>query len=114
MLTLGLYPQDFRVMIGYLRFNLADQDKVPLRLQTLPMLVLLQYLNTFKPHKLIIWQHRRADKTYKVSMPLAVAKALHEDMQHALLTSHQQIVLAKLDQAIINYTDPFAQFSLLR
>jgi hypothetical protein len=114
MLILSLYPQDFRVMIGYLNFNLAGQDQVPLRLQTVSMLVLLQYLKTFKAHKLLSWHQRRTDKTYKLSMPLAVAKALHEEMLNAMLTGHQQLLLNKLDQAIVNYTDPFSGFSLLR
>ncbi|MCX6216534.1 hypothetical protein [Spirosoma sp.] len=109
MITLKLYPAEFRVLIGYLRFNTQDQDQVPLVHQSLHRLVLLNYLQSWKVSRLLIWQGRRTDREFKLSMPLTVALALYQEMQSQLLTAHQQLLLAKLDQAVINYQSPTSQ-----
>ena len=109
MLTLKLTPAEFRVLMNFLRMCTQDQIEVPLRLQSVTMLVLLQYWRKISPARLATWQLRRSEKFYKHSMPVAVAKACYDLMQAYLLNSHQQILLDRLDQAIINYQDPYAQ-----
>lgn len=109
MLTLKLYPTEFRVLIQYLRFNTNGQDQVPLVHQTVGMLLMINYLRTWTTVKLLIWSQRRTDKEYKLSIPLPVALALYRDMQSAMLAVHQLLLLAKIDQAIISYRDPMTQ-----
>lgn len=109
MLSLSLFPTEFRVLIQYLRFNTADQDQVPLIHQSVSMLLLIGYLKSISVKRLLIWNNRRTDKQYRFSLPLPVALAIYQDMQQAMLTGHQQLLLAKIDQAVINYRDPAHQ-----
>lgn len=109
MLSLSLYPAEFRVLIQYLRFNTADQDQVPLIHQSVSLLLMMNYLKSISVKRLLVWNARRTDKQFKFSLTLPVALAIYQDMQQALLTSHQQLLLAKIDQAIINYRDPAQQ-----
>lgn len=113
MLTLTLFPAEFRVLIQYLRFNTADQDQVPLVHQSVTMLLMMAYLKTISINRLITWNARRNDKQYKFSLPLPVALAIYRDMQQAMLNSHQIMLLAKIDQAIINYRNPAQQAHVL-
>ena len=109
MLTLTLFPAEFRVLIQYLRFNTAGQDQVPLTHQSVSMLLMIAYLKSISVKRLITWNARRNDKQFRFSLPLPIALAIYQDMQQALLTSHQQLLLAKIDQAVINYRDPAQQ-----
>ena len=109
MLTLMLTPTEFRDLMNFLRMCTQDQTDVPLRLQSVDMLVLLQYRRKIPPARLVTWQLRKPGKFYKHSMPVAVAKTLYNQFQSYLLHMHQQILLDRLDQAIINYQDPYSQ-----
>lgn len=109
MLRLKLYPGEFRVLIGYLRFNTEEHDQVPLRQQHVPTLVLLQYLRSWSASRLLVWKGRRPDKAFTLNVPLVVGLALYQEMQQQLLTGAQQLLLAKLDQAVVNYRSPHSQ-----
>ena len=109
MLTLKLTPSEFRLLMNFLRMCTQDQAEVPLRLQSVGQLVLLQYWRKMPPTRLATWQLRGPKKLYRHSMPVTVAKALYENLQYYMLNPHQQILLDKFDQAIINYQDPYTQ-----
>ncbi|MCX6216375.1 hypothetical protein [Spirosoma sp.] len=67
-----------------------------------------QYLAKLTNHKLTGWLIRPR-KPYALSIPLPLARALHQDMQEAYLGEWQQVFLNTLDRAITNYRDPFTQ-----
>lgn len=106
MLQLKLYPAEFGVLLGYLRFNTEGQESVPLQHQLVTKLVLLQYLQKWTPVRILAWRGKRANKAFSFRMPIVVGLSLYQDMKGALLTHHQQLLLDKLDQAIVNYRDP--------
>lgn len=93
----------------FLRTATNGQDQLHLAYQPLPILVLLKYLEAWKPYRLLAWAQRRPDREYKISLPLAVAKAFHEEMQSNTLTEIEQLFLNKLDQAVVNYRNPNAE-----
>lgn len=109
MLSLQLYPAEFRELIRYLRVNTQDADLVPLRQQHVPTLILLNYLRSWSTSRLLVWKGRRPDKAFKLNMPLVAALALYQVMQQQLLTGAQQLLLYRLDEAIVNYRYPHAQ-----
>lgn len=110
MLTLKLTPSEFRDLIYFLRMCTRGQQAVPLHQQSVAQLVLLDYHNRITAtNRLLTWQRRSASKYYRCSLPLAVSKALHDQMQCYLLCPLEQILLDRLDQAIVNYQDPYAQ-----
>ena len=113
MIPLKLTRIEFQSMIQYLRFNTEGQRQVPFGHQSTNMLVLMDYLESWKILRLLSWSQRRPDKEFKLSIKLPVARALHQEMQHAMLTGHQQLLLDKLDQAIINYRDPHSVSHLI-
>lgn len=108
MLSLKVNPNEFRAMIGYLREAQAIHEGVPLVHQTIAGLVLIQYLERWRSHQVLSWAQRRAEKEYRLNLPLPVARALHTEMQHSYLVGWQQLFLNKLDAAIINHRNPHA------
>lgn len=106
MLSLQLFPSEFRELIGYLTVNTEYQQTVPLRLQLVGKLIMLNYISKWTPHRIYAWQQRNPKKAYALRLPVVVGLALWQDMRGALLTGHQQLLLSKLDQAIINYRHP--------
>lgn len=103
MIALKLYPGELRELLGYVWVNTENQQHVPLPLQGVGKLVLLHYLAKWTPARIYAWQQRNSKKTYTLRLPVTVALALYQDMQSALLTGHQQLLLTKLDQALVNY-----------
>jgi hypothetical protein len=90
-------------MILYLRRATNGYQHIPLEQQSIPVLVMGEYLAKWKPHQMVAWLQRRVDKEHKLNLPIAVALSLYQDMQQMQLVSVEQLFLAKLDQAIINY-----------
>lgn len=111
MLPLKLYPSEFRELIGYLKAGTEGQETVPLQHQTVGKLILLGYISKWTPIRIYVWKQRSVTKTYSFRLPVVVGLAIYQDMQGALLTHHQQLLLAKLDQAIVNYQNPYATIS---
>lgn len=93
-------------MILYLRRATNGYQHVPLGQQSIPVLVMGEYLAKWKPHQLVAWLQRRADKEHKLHLPFVVALSLYQDMQQRQLASLEQLFLSKLDQAITNYQRP--------
>ncbi|GAB3958253.1 hypothetical protein GCM10028805_52230 [Spirosoma harenae] len=109
MLQLKLYPSEFRVLIHYVRMATQYQAEVPLQHQLVSKLILINYLVKWTPARYLAWRQRRADKAFSLRLPLVVALSLYQDMLSVLLNSHQQALLDKLDQAIVNYRSPTDQ-----
>ena len=107
MLTLQLYPSEFRELIGYIHFNTEGQADVPLQQQSVGKLILLSYIGTWTPVRIYVWKQRKVTKTYALRLPVVVGLAPYRDMLGNGLTGQQQLLLAKLDLAIINYQNPF-------
>lgn len=108
MIALKLYPGEFRELLGYVWVTTESQQHVPLHVQLVGKLVLLHYLAKWTPSRIYAWKHRRADKTFTLRLPVVVALALYQDMQSTLLTAYQQGLLAKLDQAMVDYQSAIA------
>ncbi|MVM35013.1 hypothetical protein GO755_33610 [Spirosoma sp. HMF4905] len=108
MLQLKLYPGELIGMLKFLHRNTAGYEQLPLDSQAVSVLVMGQYLAKWTPQRLAVWQQRRTDKEYSLSLPLPVALALYKDMQTAFLGHQQQSFLDKLDHAIINSPKPYA------
>lgn len=106
MLTLKLYPAEFGVLIGYLKFNTEYQDQVPLQHQLVGKLIMLNYISKWSPIRIYAWRQKNPRKAHALRLPVVVALALWQDMQKAMLTGHQQVLLNKLDHAIISYQNP--------
>ncbi|GAB3550676.1 hypothetical protein [Spirosoma fluminis] len=106
MLTLKLHPNEFKSLMQFLRLMQDVHGPVPLMQRHLAGMVLIGYLERWKPHQILAWGQRRVDKAYRLNLPLTVARALYQEMQCSELIGWQQIVLNKLDQALINYQDP--------
>lgn len=106
MLTLRLLPIEFGAMIRYLRQSCAGQQSVPLKRQSVQKLVMLQYLRTWTDQRLDSWNYRFANRAYIVNVPLAVAKAMYEELRQLKLSPEQQLFLNKLDWSIVNYRPP--------
>ena len=114
MITLKLYPSEFRELMGYLWIHTEGQQYLPLGLQQVGKLILINYRERWTRVRLQNWKNRQADKAFALRLTVVVALALYQDMQGVRLTSHQQLLLTKLDQAIINYQPPGKDdFSLL-
>jgi hypothetical protein len=109
MIKLKLTPGELGSLLRFLSVLLTDQRTLPLPHQTTNMLVLIDYLDSWKTPRLLSWRSRRKDREFGVSLKLPVAKALHEEMQFNVLRDNQQGVLDKIDHAIINYQRPGAQ-----
>lgn len=109
MLRLKITPQEFAAMIFFMRQATEGWRHIPLQRQTVKMLVMAQYLIKWNPYKFMIWTSRPDNKLYWLSLPLPVARSLHQDMRETRLGEFQLLFLSKLDQAIINYRDPLAE-----
>jgi|GEM_PF-7134391 len=105
ILPLKLTPNEFRGMILYLRRVTDGYQQVPLGQQSIPVLVMGEYLAKWKSHHLMAWLQRRADKEHKLNLPMVVALSLYRDMQQMQLVTIEQLFLAKLDQAVTNHRD---------
>ncbi|WP_080239041.1 hypothetical protein [Spirosoma rigui] len=113
MLTLSVNAKEFQGMIGYIRSIREIHAGVPLAYQTVSGLVLIQYLERWRPHQVFAWSQRRPDKDYRLNLPLPVAKALHLEMQHSFLIGWQQMFLNKLDIAVINHRNAYADVQVI-
>ncbi|UHG93455.1 hypothetical protein [Spirosoma oryzicola] len=101
-ITLKIFPSECAGLISYLH-TFKGVQQLPLTQRTVSQLVIIQYAKTWNMERILSWGGKSAQKEYAVSMPVAVAKALHEDMQRDCLSPFQRSFLGKLDQAIINY-----------
>jgi hypothetical protein len=106
MITLKLTRTEFLSMILFLRKHTAGQEDVQLAYQSTIMLVLMDYLATWTSLRLVAWSQRRPDKKFRLSLKPVVARTLHQEMQHAKLTPHQQLFLNELDLAIVSHNRP--------
>ncbi len=113
MLTLKLYPTEFLALMAYLRETANFHRPIMSSHQTLAGSVLIHYLDRLKSNQMLTWQVRRKDKEYRFNLPLPVAKAIHQEMQHSTLTGWELLVLGKIDQALINLDNRFNKPSLL-
>jgi hypothetical protein len=111
-LKLLIYPSEFSGMISYLR-SFQENEPIPLAQLSVTLLVLMQYLESWREDRLLAWLYKNEKKAHALNLPLPVARALHEDMQHYHLTPWQRFFLDKLDQAITNYRSPYAQQHVL-
>lgn len=103
MLSLKLYPAEFLELLNYLYQHTKGQDRVPLPYQSVGKLVLGQYLAKWTPSRILAWKQRRANKAFAFRLPETVALALYQDMLGGELTPMQQMLLSKLDQAMVNH-----------
>ncbi|GAB3803076.1 hypothetical protein GCM10028819_32410 [Spirosoma humi] len=113
MLRLKITPQEFAAMIFFMRQATEGHRQLPLQKQSVNMLVMAQYLAKWNSYRFLLWMSRPDNKTYWMSIPLPVAKSLHQDMPGTYLGEWQQLFLNKLDQAVINYSDPLTQTYVL-
>ncbi|RYC69773.1 hypothetical protein [Spirosoma sordidisoli] len=109
MISLKLTPNEFKALILFVRGVVDIQSRLPIMDQHLSGLVLEQYLGKWRPHQLLAWGQRTAGKEFKLNLPLPVAKALWQEMQYSMLMGWQQLLLGKLDQALINYRNPLLE-----
>ncbi|UHG93350.1 hypothetical protein [Spirosoma oryzicola] len=109
MISLKLTRLEFQVMVQFLRWHTEYQNQVPLVHQSTNMIILMDYLATWNTLRLLNWSCRQPDKEYRLGLKRVIALALHQEMLRVKLTVHQQILLGKLDQAIVDYRDPFAE-----
>ena len=109
MLRLKITPQEFAAMILFMRQATEGHQQMPLQKQTVNRLVMAQYLAKWNSYRFLLWMCRPDNKTYGLSIPLPVARSLHQDMPGTYLGEWQQLFLGKLDQAITNYRDPLAE-----
>lgn len=115
MIALKLYPSEFRELMGYLWIHTEGQQYLSLDLQQVGKLILINYRDKWTSSRLKIWKHRRADREFTLRLPVVVFLAFYQDMQGVLLTDYQQLLLDKLNQAIVDYQPPRQDdFSLLR
>ncbi|MEZ0484326.1 hypothetical protein [Fibrella aquatica] len=108
-LALRITPGEFRELVMFIRFNTHGHTSVPLHRRPLGLAVLHMYLTGLTPARLYTWQVRDRRKQYALKMPVTVALALHKEMQNAMLTGAQQLLLGTLDQAMVNYQNPYGQ-----
>ncbi|RIV20556.1 hypothetical protein DYU11_21155 [Fibrisoma montanum] len=76
------------------------------------MLVLRPYLESWNTQRLLVWRTRNPLKAYNLRIPLPVAKALYQEMLATNLTGYEQDLLARLDQAMVNYRHPSEPYLL--
>jgi hypothetical protein len=108
MIKLKLTPGEFAELYTFIKGLTSDQITLPLAHQPVRMLVLIEYLARWPNHRVVPWLIRPRHKEYSLSLKPVVAKTLHEEMEGTLLTGLQQLVLNKLDHAIVNYKSPDA------
>lgn len=109
MLRLKITTQEFAAMIFFMRQATEGHRQIPLQKQTVNGLVMAQYLAKWNSYRFLLWISRPDNKTYGLSIPLPVARSLHQDMPGTYLGEWQQLFLGKLDQAITNYRNPLTQ-----
>lgn len=109
MISLKITRNEFQVIVQFLRTHTAYQNQVPLVHQSTNMIILMDYLATWNPLRLLSWSHRLPTKEYRLGLKRVIALALYQEMQRVGLTDHQQILLNKLDQALVDYRDPYAE-----
>ena len=110
MLTLKLFPAEFRSLIGYLRYHTVGQDQVPLVQQQVSLRIMADYVRRISLVRIEAWKNRPNLKDYSLRIPVTIGLAIYQHMQTAELGEHQLVLLAKLDQAIINYRPPHHEF----
>lgn len=77
MVTLKLTRTEFQTMVVFLRNHTQWNHQLPL-INRIPSLMLLEdYLVTWKTVRLVSWIQRRPDKTYGLSLKPAEALPLH-------------------------------------
>lgn len=114
MLTLKLFPSEVDAMYTFLKDSLADQDQIPLPLQTIHGLVLMDYLSSWSHKRTISWRRRSYNKQYSFTLGLPVALALKKQLRSFALTHQETQLLGKLDKAIVDHRWPRAQPQLIR
>lgn len=105
MLTLSLYPSEVGLMYTFIRASISGQDRLPLCQQTVTDLLLKEYLRSWTYKRMVSWHNRKPTRAYRCSLPLPVAAALYGQLQNFELTQPQQLLLGKLNQAMVNYRE---------
>lgn len=108
MLRFKITPNEFAAMLFFMRQATEEYRQKPLQSKPVNVLVMMQYMAKWNNQRIAMWLIRPR-KPYTLSIPLPLARALHQDMQNDPLGEWQQIFLNTLDQAITNYRDPLAQ-----
>lgn len=106
MLTLKLTPVDVHAMYNFM-YRVLTRPQVPLQARPIHLIVLNEYFNKWSGGKKQTWVERLfyfADKSYSFSLQLSVGMSLYHELQNVPLFTEQQILLGKLDQAIVNHS----------
>jgi hypothetical protein len=114
VIAVKLTKTEFLSLVQFVRSNCAMVDQIPLQQRPVRIMVQADYLASLTPARLHAWRLRHPRKEFKVSLKLTVAVAIHQEMQDTLITGIQQIVLLKLDQAMVDYLAPKPAFESLQ
>ncbi|OIN55636.1 hypothetical protein [Arsenicibacter rosenii] len=103
--TIKLYPVEWQAMVK-LCPKYDEIAGIPMKELALENLLLAEYRSRITPAQVLSWQSKFSNRTYCCTLPVSVAQTLWNEMQHAQLDAHEQLLLNKLDQALTNFHLP--------
>jgi hypothetical protein len=100
-------------MLAFISRISREQIDVPLRRQSVSVCLLMSFQEKLKLNKILAWGERDMQRKYKYRIPVAVGRALHQEMQDYPLNDYQRLLLRQIDKAIVDYRTPLSQRLIL-
>ena len=101
-LSIKIHREEFFALVRYCNERFGPELPADVRIISLAHVLLHEWTKSRLRSLVDIWLYYPAKKEYKTRLPLAVAKALYDEMQTDVLPDFLKLVLGKLDKAFID------------